>query len=73
MTQAPLDPDAPVLRISTMAIFGGVAIANEPGESMLGADIGEIIRSATDKAKEAVDEATVEAETAAASAVDEAG
>jgi len=80
MAQAPVDPDAPVLRVSTMAIFGGVAISNEAGESMLGADIGEIVRSATQKAMEAVDEAseavneaTSEAETAAASAVDKVG
>ena len=72
-TTAPADPDAPVLRLSVVAVFGGVAISNEVGESMLGSDIGEIIRDATDKAREAVDEATAEAEAAATAAVDQAG
>jgi hypothetical protein len=72
MTQAPSDPEAPVLRISTMAIFGGVAIANEAGESLSGADIGEIVRSATEKAREAVEDATAGAGAAATSAGDTA-
>lgn len=72
-TTAPADPDAPVLRLSVLAVFGGVAISNEAGESMLGSDIGEIIRDATGKAKAAVDEATAEVEAAASSAADKAG
>lgn len=72
-TTAPADPDAPVLRLSVLAVFGGVAISNEAGESMLGSDIGEIIRDATDKAREAVDEATAEAQATAAAAADQVG
>ena len=61
MTRTPVDPDAPVLRISTMAVFGGVAISNEASESMVDADIGEVIRNATEAAQEAVQEAAAEA------------
>ena len=63
-TDAPEDPAAPVLRVNTMAIFGGVAISNEAGESMFDGDLGEIVRSATDAAREAVDEATTDAKAA---------
>jgi Cell wall-active antibiotics response 4TMS YvqF len=63
-TDAPEDPAAPVLRVTTMAVFGGVAISNEAGESMFDGDLGEIVRSATDAAREAVDEATADAKTA---------
>ena len=72
-TTAPADPDAPVLRLSVLAVFGGVAISNEVGESMSGSDIGEIIRDATEKAKEAVDEADRRGRGAAVAAADQAG
>jgi hypothetical protein len=69
MTTAPTDADAPVLRLSTMAIFGGVAISNEAGASMFDADLGEVIRGATEAAQEAahdaVEDATAEAQEAA--------
>jgi hypothetical protein len=61
MTAAPTDPDAPVLRLSTLAVFGGVAISNEAGESMFETDLGDVIRSATEAAQEAVEEAAAEA------------
>lgn len=69
MTTAPTDAEAPVLRVSTMAIFGGVAISNEAGESMFDADLGEVIRGAAEAAQEAahdaVEDATAEAQEAA--------
>ena len=65
MTTTPEDPDAPVLRISTLAVFGGVAISNEAGGSMFDSDIGEVIRKATRTAQDAVDEAGLEAQAAA--------
>jgi hypothetical protein len=68
MTTAPEDPDAPVLRLSTLAVFGGVAISNDAGGSMFDADIGEVIRKATKTAQEAVEEASPEAEAATADA-----
>ncbi len=55
-----------------MAVFGGVAISNEAGESMFDGDIGEIIRSATDAAREAVDEATADAKAATSEAIEAA-
>ncbi|MET1231357.1 MAG: LiaF domain-containing protein [Candidatus Limnocylindrales bacterium] len=59
-TTAPADPGAPVLRVSALAVFGGVAISNEPGESMFEADFGKVIRNAREAAREAADEATDE-------------
>jgi Cell wall-active antibiotics response 4TMS YvqF len=67
-TTAPADPDAPVLRISALAVFGGVAVSNEPGESVFEADFGKVIRNAREAAREAADEATAEFD----AAVDEA-
>ena len=67
-TTRPSNPDAPVLRLSTLAIFGGVAVANEPGDSVFEADIGEIIRDATQAAQDAVAEATSGARDAAVDA-----
>ena len=63
-TDAPEDPAAPVLRVTTMAVFGGVAISNEAGDSIFDGDLGEIVRSATDAAREAVDGATADAKAA---------
>ena len=57
-TDAPEDPAAPVLRINTMAVFGGVAISNDDGVPMFDGTIGDVIRSAADAGREAVDEAT---------------
>ena len=65
-TTRPLDPDAPVLRLSTLAVFGGVAISNDIEGSMFETDISEVVRQATDAAQEAVDEATSEARDAVA-------
>lgn len=71
-TDAPEDPAAPVLRINTMAVFGGVAISNDDGEPMFDGKIGDVIRNATDAAREAVDEATAEAKTATSEAMEAA-
>jgi hypothetical protein len=64
-TTGPEDADAPVLRLSILAVFGGVAISNEAGGSMFETDIGDVIRKATKTAQEAVEEARLEAEAAA--------
>lgn len=69
-TNAPDEPDAPVLRVSALAVLGGVAISNDPSESMFDADFATVIRNAKDAAREAVDEATAEVEAAADEAVE---
>ena len=71
-TTAPADPDAPVLRVSVLAVFGGVAIANEAGAPVFETDIGEIIRDATEAAQDAVEQATAGAREAATEAHREA-
>ena len=69
-TTAPADPDAPVLRVSTLAVFGGVAISNEASGSMFDQDFGEVILSATEAAREAAGEAIAEADARAGEAMD---
>lgn len=69
-TTAPDEPDAPVLRISALAVFGGVAISNDSGDSMFDADFGKVIRNAKQAAREAADEATAEVEAAADEAIE---
>ena len=69
-TTAPDEPDAPVLRVSALAVLGGVAISNDSSESMFDADFATVIRSAKDAAREAVDEATAEVGAAADEAVE---
>lgn len=66
-TEAPENADAPVLRLSTLAVFGGVAISNDTDVQMVG-NIGEMIKRQTDSARDAVEEATAEAESIIAEA-----
>jgi ElaB/YqjD/DUF883 family membrane-anchored ribosome-binding protein len=66
-TTSPENADAPVLRLSTLAVFGGVAISNDTDMPMVG-NIGDMIKRQTDSARDAVDEATAEAESIIAQA-----